>query len=100
MQSENEKWVRIAFTRNDDTVICTVTDNGIGLYRSEKLRLKQRPLHRSVGLENLKKRIRIINEKYDTDCTLYLEDLAGADSKEQGTRAVLSLKLVNTYYKI
>jgi putative methionine-R-sulfoxide reductase with GAF domain len=100
MQSEREKQVRITFTRKDDKVICTVEDNGIGIHRSEKLRLKQRPLHRSVGLENLKKRIRIINEKYDTACTLRLEDLSGMEQDAQGTRAVLELNLLNTYQKL
>jgi ligand-binding sensor domain-containing protein/putative methionine-R-sulfoxide reductase with GAF domain len=99
MQSEKEKKVRICFDLIDGEVVCTVEDNGIGINRSEKLRLKQRPLHRSVGLENLKKRIRIINEKYNTGCVLIIRDLAEIENDTQGTQATLKLKLLNIYQK-
>jgi LytS/YehU family sensor histidine kinase len=100
MQSEKEKQVRITFKKTEDKVVCSVDDNGIGIHRSESLRLKQRPLHRSIGLENLKKRIRIINEKYDTDCTLHIEDLGGQEDSDGGTRARLQLNLINTFHKL
>jgi two-component system LytT family sensor kinase len=100
MQSQNQKNISINFMKLEEKVVCTVEDNGIGLHHSERLRLKQRPLHRSVGLENLKKRIRIINEKYDTDCSLHIQDLSELVDQKEGTRAVLQLNLINTYQKL
>jgi hypothetical protein len=50
-----------------------------------------------VGLQNLKKRIGIINEKYHTDCSLAIIDVS--DGHRSGTKAVLQLNLITTYQK-
>ena len=81
-------------------IICTVEHNGIGIRRSEKLREKQRPLHSSVGLENLQKRIRIMNEKYQTNCSLQIIDLYEKGVNGGGTRAVLQFNQITTHQKI
>lgn len=99
MQAEREKKLWITFSQAKSKIICTVEDNGIGIRRSEKLREKQRPLHHSVGLQNLQKRIRIMNEKYNTACSLDLMDLADGNGNSSGTKAVLQLNLLTTYQK-
>jgi len=93
MQSEGDKHIRVRFGLSGDRIVCTVEDNGIGIRKSEKLKASQRPLHRSVGLENLQKRIHIMNEKYGTECSLQLTDLE--DDGRNGTRVTLQLKLLN-----
>jgi putative methionine-R-sulfoxide reductase with GAF domain len=65
MQAEGDKKIFITFSECENKICCTVEDNGIGVRRSEMLKKTQRPLHQSVGLENLRKRIRIMNDKYD-----------------------------------
>ena len=83
------------FTQNENTITCTVEDNGIGISKSEKLKEKNRSLHRSVGLENLQKRIKIMNEKYDMDCSLEITDLKETGRNERGTRVVLQFNAMN-----
>ena len=100
MQSEGRKHIQIDFCHEGNKVICTVEDNGIGIRRSEKLKETQRPLHRSVGLENLRKRIRIMNEKYDTNCSLQIIDLSEKGINESGTRAILQFNQITTHQKI
>ena len=94
MHADADKRIRVSFTQTQNKVICTVEDNGIGIQRSEKLREKNRPLHRSVGLENLQKRIKIINEKYDTACSLHITDLNESGLNGSGTKAVLEINLI------
>jgi putative methionine-R-sulfoxide reductase with GAF domain len=96
MQSEKAKFLKISFSRRDGKILCAVEDNGIGVQQSEKLRSKQRPLHRSIGLENLRRRIRIINEKYGTDCSLEITDLSERNPGARGTRAVLQFNAITT----
>jgi hypothetical protein len=48
-----------------------------------------------MGLQNLHKRIGIINEKYNTGCSLTIIDVG--DSNRSGTKAVLQLNLITTY---
>ncbi|HEY0679420.1 MAG TPA: histidine kinase, partial [Chitinophagaceae bacterium] len=94
MQSQKDKKIFIAFCEDDDMLKCIVEDNGIGIRHSEELKEKQRPLHRSEGLDNLQKRIKIINGKYDTACSLQITDLKQAGFNGSGTRVVLQLRLM------
>ena len=95
LPSESEKKILIRFTQNGNRISCVIEDNGIGIRQSEKLKMINRPLHNSVGLENLRKRIKIINEKYDTDCSLEIIDMKETDRSDKGTRVVLRFNLIN-----
>ena len=55
MQAEADKKIRIGFTQYMNKITCTIEDNGIGIRQSEKLKEKNKPLHQSVGLENIAK---------------------------------------------
>ncbi|MBE7173927.1 MAG: histidine kinase [Williamsia sp.] len=95
MYAEADKRLQVSFNQEQNKITCTVEDNGIGIRQSEKLRQSHRPMHRSVGLENLRNRIKIINEKYHTDCSLHITDLKESGINGSGTRAVLQLNLIN-----
>ena len=95
LPSDGEKTIQIKFTQNENRLACIIEDNGIGIRESEKLKNINRPLHNSVGLENLKKRIKIINEKYDTDCSLEINDLKEMGRGCSGTRVILRFNIIN-----
>lgn len=95
MQADMDKRIMIAFTQYGNKIVCTIEDNGIGLHESERLKETTRPLHRSTGLENLQKRIKIINEKYNTDCSLEIFDLKDTCREKRGTRVVLRFNVIN-----
>lgn len=94
MSADTGKKLKVCFTVSGNRVQCVVEDNGIGIRQSEKLKQKSRNVHRSVGLENLRKRIHIMNEKYRTDCTLLIVDLQEAGEQGPGTRAILELNII------
>jgi putative methionine-R-sulfoxide reductase with GAF domain len=91
---ENKKII-IGFTQEQNKITCTIEDNGIGIRASERMKEVNRSLHHSVGLENLQKRIRIINEKYNTDCSLEITDLKEAGKNGSGTRVILRFNVIN-----
>ncbi|HKH61950.1 MAG TPA: histidine kinase [Flavitalea sp.] len=93
--AEAEKKVLIRFTQDDNTITCTVEDNGIGINRAQKLKEKTNSPHRSVGLENLQNRVKIMNEKYDMNCSLVITDLKKIDKRSSGTRVILQFNLIN-----
>lgn len=95
MHVEGEKKIKIGFTQDQNRITCTIEDNGIGIKQSERLKRVSRPLHHSVGLENLYKRIKIMNEKYDTDCRLEITDLKERDENSRGTLVVLCFNIIN-----
>lgn len=94
LPSKKEKVLDISFTRAGDEICCTVCDNGIGMAQSEKNKSAYDPTHRSWGLENLRNRIRIFNEKYDTQGTLEISDRPSPEAERQGTCVTLTFRNV------
>jgi LytS/YehU family sensor histidine kinase len=93
MHTEGDKRILIRFAINDDWVSCSIQDNGIGIRKSEKMNRGNRPP--SVGLDNLRNRIKIMNEKYKTSCTLLIEDLGETGADVCGTSVILRFKIVH-----
>jgi putative methionine-R-sulfoxide reductase with GAF domain len=95
MASKTEKKLLIGFTQLENKIICTVEDNGIGISQSQKSKDKNDNAHHSIGLENLQKRIKIMNEKYDMGCSLQITDLNGTGKNRSGTKVTLEFNLIN-----
>ena len=93
LQSETDKKIMIAFTQDQNTITCIIEDNGIGIDLSKEFKERNNSTHRSVGLENLQKRIKMINEKYNIGCSLEITDLK--KENKNGTRAVLKFNVTN-----
>jgi sensor histidine kinase YesM len=94
MYKTGDKELTIRFSRLDGTISCSIEDNGIGIHRSEQLRKLSKSSHKSVGLNNLRNRIKIMNEKFDTGCTLQINDMQEIDNSRSGTRVVLRFKII------
>jgi ligand-binding sensor domain-containing protein/putative methionine-R-sulfoxide reductase with GAF domain len=95
MCKEGEKKLSIRFCLVGETVSCIIEDNGIGIRRSEQLKQLNKPSHQSVGLSNLRNRIKIMNEKYGAGCTLEIIDLYDLDKSKTGTRATLRFNIIS-----
>lgn len=89
---EGKKKITVRFSANGSYVICSIEDNGIGIRRTEANKNLQHATHKSVGLDNLRNRIAIMNEKFDMDCSLTITDLSETDAASSGTLAVLKFK--------
>jgi len=95
MCKEGDKKLSIRFCLVGETICCVIEDNGIGIKRSEELKRLNKTTHQSVGLSNLRNRIKIMNEKYDTGCTLQIVDLHDLDKHKPGTRATLQFNIMS-----
>jgi ligand-binding sensor domain-containing protein/putative methionine-R-sulfoxide reductase with GAF domain len=94
MPKEGEKKLLISFTQREEIIYCTIEDNGIGIDRAEELKRVHKPSHQSVGLNNLRNRIKIMNEKYDIGCNLELSDLGQSKKEKSGTSALLYFNVI------
>jgi ligand-binding sensor domain-containing protein/putative methionine-R-sulfoxide reductase with GAF domain len=95
LQVEGEKKLRIWFRQFQNKIICSIEDNGIGILQSAKMKNPGNSPHRSVGLENLRNRIKILNEKYEIDCRLEIKDMKQISAAKRGTIVVLSFNIIN-----
>lgn len=95
MQKKGEKNLTIHFSQVNGRITCCVEDNGIGIKKAQQIKLQNKTGYQSVGLSNLRNRIKIMNEKYGTKCTLDICDLMEFDENKTGTCATLEFTIIN-----
>ena len=85
------KKIEIRFLQQHGQLVCEIEDNGIGIDQSSQR--KQHGTHHSVGIENIKDRIRLLNSKHDINSSLEIKDRGGDGDATSGTLARLMLPL-------
>lgn len=66
--------ITIHFKKENNCLICTVEDNGIGLNQAEKNKNESAIRRKSHGISNIKQRIQLLNEKHGLHCTVSIRD--------------------------
>jgi sensor histidine kinase YesM len=86
--------ISVRFEQKDAQLVCSIEDNGVGIYKSKQLKKSSRTGHQSVGISNIQRRIELLNQKHQLQGKLHVEDL-GQTSHDQrsGTRITLTLPL-------
>ena len=72
-----------------ETVEISIEDDGIGRKKSKELKTENQQKQQSKGMNNIKKRIAILNEMYSDKVDVFIDDL---HSDATGTKVVLMLK--------
>ncbi|HEV8285670.1 MAG TPA: histidine kinase [Chitinophagaceae bacterium] len=98
MHKAGSKRIIIRFVQKGNTVTCTIEDNGIGIHQSEKMKFTNPWPH--VGLDNLRNRIKIMNEKYGLNCVLEITDLSEKNIHQTGTLVLLQFKIIPQKIKV
>jgi len=75
--------------KNEDSIEITITDDGIGRIKSKELKTENQQKQLSKGMDNIKKRVHILNEMYNDKVDVFISDLY---SDNTGTKVVLILK--------
>ncbi len=84
--------VIVDFTLGQDVLICTITDDGIGINTSKKNKEHSVVAHKSMALDIIKKRLEMISSSTSRDATISVEELK-SNQKVSGTKVVLKLPL-------
>ena len=92
--------INIHFMHKDNQLLCIIEDNGIGIETSFKKKNERgeiQPDHYSLGITNVKQRIRVLNEKYNLQSSVTIEDKNNLPGyNETGTVVTLYLPVKNT----
>ena len=83
--------IDISFSKKGNELICLVEDNGIGI--EESLKRKEDIAHEpSLAIANIRQRIGLLNEKYNLQSTIKIEDKSTL-SVNNGTGTIVTLHL-------
>ena len=75
--------------KDKETLLITITDDGIGRQKSRELKTKNQLLQRSKGMNNVSSRIAILNDMYKDKLSVKVTDL---HENGAGTQVVLELR--------
>ena len=86
----HKELVKLAISLQDEQHIDIETsDNGIGRKKSKELKTVHQKNQQSKGMENIKKRVAILNDMYSDKISVKVEDL---NVDRSGTKVILTLK--------
>lgn len=82
--------VELRISKQDDSLLCVIEDNGIGRAKAQELRAQRTSNHkRSMGMQITKDRIEMINKLYNTNTTVQIIDLNDEEGNARGTKVEL-----------
>ena len=76
--------------KSKDEITISISDDGIGRERSKALKTENQKKQNSKGMNNIKKRVAILNEMYKDKVDVTIDDFQ--DLKDAGTKVVVTLK--------
>lgn len=71
---ENKGFLSLKFELNNKKISVIIDDNGIGLTKSQELKTFNQMVHKSVGLDNTKQRISLLNDLYKTEISFTIKE--------------------------
>jgi hypothetical protein len=94
-QSESESLcLNLAAKLENEYIIYTITDNGIGRELSQKYNINNRPGHKSIGLKLIEERINVFNQQQNSDGGVVITDLYDNNHQPCGTRIDIKIKAI------
>lgn len=85
-KEKKEGQVNINISKNG-RLVCLIEDNGIGRKKASEIKLESsEPTYDSKGMSITMHRIDIINEMYNTDISVHIDDIKDLQGKPAGTR--------------
>ena len=94
MQKEEKGNLNITIEENNDNLIVSIADDGIGRKAAAELAGKSAQKHKSVGLKITAERIAILQSSNGTESPVTINDLINADGSAAGTEVVLRIPLM------
>jgi len=92
--NHNSIHIQIDFKKQNQQLVCTIDDDGIGIDQSLQNKENKIETHQSLGIANIENRIGLLNEKYNLQSSLLLEDKSSLSGGiTTGTRVTLHLPL-------
>ena len=96
MHSLGEKKLELSFSLfNDNTLLCVITDNGIGRRRSSEINRMREKKHTSFATGATQRRLELLNQGREQTITVSFVDLVDANGQDSGTKVLLYIPLIS-----
>lgn len=85
--------ITVNFALEGDSLVCTVTDDGIGISKSKEMKANSVTVHRSMALEITKKRLEVIQAYTGKPARVEIADRTDDNGVPGGTKITLYLPI-------
>ena len=85
--------ITVDFSLQNQQLICTIVDDGVGIDQSVKQKKQSVQIHKSMALDIINKRLTMITEKANQKASIKSFQLYNANQVSEGTKVVISLPI-------
>jgi sensor histidine kinase YesM len=96
MHKEGQGKLGIQLSMENNTLNCTIADNGIGREKAEEMKSKSAEKEKSMGLRITEDRLNLLNREKGIHTFYNIEDLRDGDGNSSGTRVHLKISYQKT----
>jgi ligand-binding sensor domain-containing protein len=86
--------IEVSFSLKNKNWHVTISDNGIGLEKSRRLKSEFQPSHKSMSMEITRKRIEQLKKQYKQPCQLIIKDKTQEPGNQTGTEVSLMVPAI------
>ncbi len=94
MPKADKGFVKINLRLNEDHIICTIEDNGIGREAAGERTKQKNGNHNSMGTRIVSSRLDLVNELYGTSLKTVYTDLKNDKGEPEGTRVQINIPIM------
>jgi ligand-binding sensor domain-containing protein/putative methionine-R-sulfoxide reductase with GAF domain len=94
MHKTSERKIDIIFhLKNDNSIVCVVTDNGIGRRKAEEIKNTRSlgPNHESKGMELVRDKIDVLKQQFESEVSIEVYDINDMNGDVCGTKVIIQL---------
>ena len=93
---EGDGTIAVHFDVNNNKLVCTITDDGIGFRKSQAIKENSVKAHQSMALEITKKRLEMMEATMAQSANVTIEEIKNEKQEAIGTKVVISLPIQYT----
>jgi tetratricopeptide (TPR) repeat protein len=91
---EGKGYVNVDLKLQNEYIVCTIEDNGIGRDASRERNKKKEGNHNSLGTQITASRLDLVNELYGTSLRIVYTDLKNENGEPAGTRVEIHIPII------
>jgi tetratricopeptide (TPR) repeat protein len=91
-KKENGK-IDVVFEIDEENLVCTIQDNGIGIYHSQSNKEKLVHVHKSMALSITKNRLKMMETILQKETSLQISEISDETNEILGTKVILTIPI-------
>jgi len=94
MHKEEQGTVSVDMRLEENTIVCTIHDNGIGREAALKIKNSNNGQHESLGTTITESRLKLVHSLYGSSMKIEYQDLKSEDGTPQGTKVIIYIPII------